>query len=69
MAPPHRRQRGEEPPPLGASDDGIRATEIGVLPSDIAFAPDGALLFSQSQPEPAVRRVDPETGVVSTILR
>lgn len=54
---------------LGASDDGMRATEIGVLPSDIAFAPDGALLFSQSQPEPAVRRVDPETGVVTTILR
>ncbi len=54
---------------LGASEDGMRATEIGILPSDIAFAPDGALLFSQSQPEPAVRRVDPETGVVTTILR
>lgn len=54
---------------LGPSDDGMQATEIGVLPSDIAFAPDGALLFSQSQPEPAVRRVDPETGVVTTILR
>ena len=54
---------------LGASDDGMRATEIGVLPSDVAFAPDGALLFSQSEPEPAVRRVDPVTGVVTTILR
>ena len=54
---------------LGASDDGMLATEIGVLPSDIAFATDGALLFSQSEPEPAVRRVDPETGVVTTILR
>jgi hypothetical protein len=54
---------------LGASDDGMRATEIGILPSDIAFAPDGALLFSQSEPEPAVRRVDPATGVVTTILR
>ncbi len=54
---------------LGASDDGMQATEIGVLPSDIAFAPDGALLFSQSEPEPAVRRVDPESGVVTTILR
>ena len=54
---------------LGASDDGMRATEIGILPSDIAFASDGALLFSQSEPEPAVRRVDPETGVVTTILR
>jgi len=54
---------------LGASDDGMRATEIGILPSDIEFAPDGALLFTQSQPEPAVRRVDPETGVVTTILR
>jgi streptogramin lyase len=54
---------------LGASDDGMRAAEIGVLPRDIAFAPDGALLFSQSEPEPAVRRVDPATGVVTTILR
>jgi sugar lactone lactonase YvrE len=54
---------------LGASDDGMLATEIGVLPSDIEFAPDGALLFSQSEPEPAVRRVDPETAVVTTILR
>jgi streptogramin lyase len=53
---------------LGASDEGRQATEIGVLPSDIAFAPDGALLFSKSEPEPAVRRVDPETGVVTTIL-
>jgi streptogramin lyase len=54
---------------LGASGDGMRATEIGVLPSDIAFAPDGALLFTQSEPEPALRRVDPATGVVTTILR
>jgi sugar lactone lactonase YvrE len=54
---------------LGAADDGMQAVEIGVLPSGIAFAPDGALLFSQSEPEPAVRRVDPETGAVTTILR
>jgi sugar lactone lactonase YvrE len=54
---------------LGASADGTLATELGVLPSDVAVAPDGALVFSQTEPEPAVRRVDPETGLVTTILR
>lgn len=54
---------------LGASADGMRATEIGILPSDVAVAADGALIFSQSQPEPAVRRVDPGTGVVTTLFR
>ena len=54
---------------IGAAADGMAATEVGVLPSDVALAPDGAILFSQSEPEPAVRRVDPETGIVSTLFR
>ena len=44
------------------------ATEIGILPSDAAVASDGALIFSQSEPEPAVRRVDPESGLVETLF-
>jgi serine/threonine-protein kinase len=54
---------------IGPAGDGMAATEIGILPSDAAVAPDGALLFSQTQPEPAVRRVDPETGLVETLFR
>jgi trimeric autotransporter adhesin len=54
---------------LGEDGEGRSATEIGILPSDVAFAPDGALVFSQTAPEPAVRRVDPETGLVTTLLR
>ncbi len=54
---------------IGAAADGMAAAEIGILPSDAAVAADGALIFSQSQPEPAVRRVDPETGVVTTLMR
>jgi sugar lactone lactonase YvrE len=54
---------------LGEDGDGLLATELGILPSDIAIAPDGALVFSQTEPEPAVRRVDPETGLVTTLVR
>ena len=54
---------------IGAAEDGMAATKIGILPSDVALAPDGAILFSQSEPEPAVRRVDPETGIVTTLFR
>jgi sugar lactone lactonase YvrE len=54
---------------LGEYGDGRLATEIGILPSDVALAPDGALVFSQTAPEPAVRRVDPETGLVATLVR
>lgn len=54
---------------LGATGEGMLATELGILPSDVAIAPDGALVFSQTEPEPAVRRVDPETGLVTTLVR
>ena len=53
---------------IGAAADGMAATEIGILPSDAAVASDGALIFSQSEPEPAVRRVDPESGLVETLF-
>lgn len=54
---------------LGENGEGLPAVEIEILPSDVALAPDGALIFSQTQPEPAVRRVDPATGLVTTLLR
>jgi hypothetical protein len=54
---------------LGENGEGRLATEIGILPSDVALAPDGALVFSQTAPEPAVRRVDPVTGLVTTLVR
>ena len=54
---------------LGENGEGLPATEIGILASDVAIAPDGALVFSQTEPEPAVRRVDPETGLVTTLVR
>jgi len=54
---------------LGPHTDGVRATEAGILPSDVALAPDGALIVSQTEPDAAIRRVDPATGVVTTLLR
>lgn len=35
----------------------------------VALALDGALVLSQTAPESAVRRDDPETGLVTTLLR
>lgn len=53
---------------LGPHRDGP-ALEIGVLPSAVLTAPDGAVLFTQVQPVAALRRVDPATGRVSTLAR
>ena len=43
--------------------------EAGSQPSDVALAPDGALIVSQIEPTAAIRRVDPDTGVITTLLR
>jgi streptogramin lyase len=48
--------------------DGGQATAAGLLPTDVALAPDGALLVLQTEPFAAVRRVDPRTGVISTFV-
>lgn len=53
---------------LGPHQDGP-ALDIGVLPSAVVTAPDGAVLFTQVQPVAAVRRIDPATGVVRTLAR
>lgn len=54
---------------IGPNGDGGPALEAGILPSDVALAPDGALIVSQTEPEPAVRRIDLETGIITTLLR
>jgi hypothetical protein len=54
---------------LGPNGDGGPALKAGILPSDVALAADGALIVSQGEPVPAVRRVDPDTGVITTLLR
>jgi streptogramin lyase len=45
------------------------ALELGVLPSAVTLAADGAVLFTQTQPVAAVRRVDPVTGRATTLAR
>jgi sugar lactone lactonase YvrE len=54
---------------LDVHRDGGPATEAGLLPSDAVLAPDGALLVAQTQPVPAVRRVDLASGVITTLFR
>jgi hypothetical protein len=53
---------------LSPRGDGGQATAAGLLPSDVALAPDGALLVLQTEPFAAVRRVDPQTGAISTFV-
>lgn len=43
------------------------ALTLGILPTSIELAPDGAILFTQGEPIAAVRRIDPATGLVTTI--
>lgn len=58
----------EFPPPAGAfSGDGGLALDAELsFPRDIAFAPDGTLFISDTMND-RVRRVDPVTGVITTI--
>ena len=53
---------------LGPHRDGP-ALEAEILPSAVDFAPDGALLVSQVQPIPAIRRLDLATGLLTTVVR
>jgi hypothetical protein len=53
---------------LGPHRDGP-ALELGILPSAVRFARDGSLLVSQVQPVPAIRRLDPATGRLTTLAR
>jgi hypothetical protein len=54
---------------LSAHRDGVQALSVGILPSDVAVARDGALLVTQTRPVPAVRRVDLRTGRITTLVR
>lgn len=54
---------------LGPYGDGGPATSAGLLPSDVALAPDGALLITQTSPVAAVRRVDLGSGLITTLVR
>jgi sugar lactone lactonase YvrE len=56
------------PPPAGsfAGDDGLAVDASLNFPRDIAFAPDGTLYISDTMND-RVRRVDPETGVITTV--
>jgi hypothetical protein len=45
------------------------ALELGILPSGVTLAEDGAVLFTQTRPVAAVRRVDPATGRATTLAR
>lgn len=43
---------------------------VHVLPNGAAqFAPDGFLVVTQTQPIPAIRRVDLATGRITTVVR
>ena len=53
---------------LGPHRDGP-ALEIEVLPSGVLTAPEWVVLFTQIEPVPAVRRIDPATGRVTTLAR
>jgi hypothetical protein len=65
---------GELAPVVGTGSlsrhrDGVAATSVGILPSDVALARDGALLVAQTQPVPAIRRVELRTGRITTLVR
>ena len=51
---------------LGPQRDG-RALRAPMLPSALAFAPDGSLVVAQIEPVPAIRRVDLKRGTIATI--
>jgi hypothetical protein len=53
---------------IGPDHDGVPATSVGLLITDAGFAPNGTLVVAQSRPLPKIRRVDLETGRITTIV-
>jgi streptogramin lyase len=53
---------------IGPHADGL-ALEAQILPGAVQLAPDGSLLVTQTQPIPAIRRVDLATGTITTLVR
>ena len=53
---------------IGPDRDGVKATTVGLLITDAAFAPNGTLVVAQAKPLPKIRRVDLKTGNITTIV-
>ena len=53
---------------IGPDRDGVKATTVGLLITDAAFEPNGPLVVAQTKPLPKIRRVDLETGRITTIV-
>ena len=53
---------------IGPDRDGVKATTVGLLITDAAFAPNGTLVVAQAKPLPKIRRVDLKTGRITTIV-
>jgi len=53
---------------MGPDRDGVKATTVGLLITDAAFAPNGTLVVAQAKPLPKIRRVDLKTGRITTIV-
>ena len=53
---------------IGPDRDGVKATTVGLLITDAAFAPNGTLVVAQAKPLPKIRRVDLKTGSITTIV-
>ena len=53
---------------LSRQRDGVAATRVGILPSDVAVLRDGSLLVTQAKPVPAIRRIG-RNGVITTFAR
>ncbi len=53
---------------IGPDRDGVKATTVGLLITDAAFAPNGTLVVAQAKPRPKIRRVDLRTGSITTIV-
>jgi hypothetical protein len=53
---------------IGPDRDGVKATTVGLLITDAAFAADGTLVVAQAKPLPKIRRVDLKTGAITTIV-
>jgi len=53
---------------IGPDRNGVKATTVGLLITDAAFAPNGTLVVAQAKPLPKIRRVDPKTGRITTVF-
>ena len=53
---------------MGPDRDGVKATTVGLLITDAAFAPNRTLVVAQAKPLPKIRRVDLKTGRITTIV-